>query len=113
MEQLIEGKPDRNWELIKEIPFGEVKQQKIVLSIYKEPKRPDDPIAYRHAFIRFQDRYFSIHDFISPELTETPKDEHSTMFLFQQTFSDHDNQLLVTSGESRESYSNFKFVQIV
>jgi hypothetical protein len=98
MEQLTEGKPDRNWELIKEVPFGEVKEQKIVLNIYKEPKRSDDPTANRHALIRFQDRYFPIHDFISPELTETPTDEHSTMFLLQHNFSDLDNQQVLLGG---------------
>ncbi|TXK76722.1 hypothetical protein [Paenibacillus sp. N3.4] len=85
MDQLMEGMPDSNWELVKEIPFGEVKQQKITLSIYKEPQRPDDPIASQHAFIRFHDRYLIINEIISPELSETPRGEHSTLFLLQHT----------------------------
>jgi hypothetical protein len=98
MEQLTEGKPDNNWELIKEIPFGNVKQQKIVLNIYKEAKKPDDPTVYRHAVIRFQDKYFSINDFVSPDFSEIPANEHSTMYLLQRTFLDHDHQLVLLGG---------------
>jgi hypothetical protein len=87
MEQLTEGKPDKNWELLKTIPFGEIKQQMVALDIYQEPKNPDFPIANKHAIIRFQDRNYPIHELISSELSETSTDDHSTMFLLQHIFS--------------------------
>jgi hypothetical protein len=103
LEQLTEGKPDKNWELLKEIPFGEVRQQKIVLYIYQEPKKPDDPSAYKHAIIRFQNKNYPIPNLISTDLSETPMAEHSTMFLLQHTFSYHDNQLVLLGGIELEA----------
>jgi hypothetical protein len=94
MAQITEGKPEKDWELIKEIPFGEVKQQKIVLNIYQEPKKPDTTSTYIHAMVRFHGTNLGIRD----ELMEVPTVEHSTMFLLQHTFSDHDNQLVLLGG---------------
>jgi hypothetical protein len=89
--------------LLKEIPFGEVRQQKIVLYIYQEPKKPDDPTAYKHAFIQFKNKNYPIPNLISTDLSETPMAEHSTMFLLQHNFSYQDNQLVLLGGIELEA----------
>jgi hypothetical protein len=84
MDQLKEDKPKKEWALTKEIPFGEVKQQKIVLDIYQETINMNNSTAKIHAMVQFNNTFYLIQD----ELMEIPTVEHSTMYLLQHKLSD-------------------------
>lgn len=97
LDQLKEEQPRKEWVLSKEIPFGEIKQQKVVLDIYKDANNGNNFSSNIHGMIRFKNSFYNLQD----ELMEIPTVENSSLFLLNQQFSD---QFILLGGV--ELFSN-------